>query len=56
MQPSFLQRWNWMFKYNSHKLGIKKINLQMTRCVHFCVTELSMTAVGFIFYWTRTLR
>jgi len=28
----------------------------MTRCVHFCVTELSTTAEGVIFYWRRTLR
>jgi hypothetical protein len=55
MQPSFLQGWNWMFKYNLDELGVK-LNLQTTCCVHFCATELSMTAEGVIFHWRRTLR
>jgi len=38
MQPSFLQGWNWTFKYNSDKRGVK-LNLQMTCCVHFCATD-----------------
>jgi hypothetical protein len=48
----FSARLNWMVKHNLGKRNVKKkkLNLQMTRCVHFCVTESTMTAEGLTVY------